>query len=152
MRLKWKLILVHLEIELILTQERCTVCTKHTIGSEIIMDAPDGTPRWCGSCGISFRSVWRQCLCWCKIRAWFAPNIPWAQKSFWTRPRVLIGDETQVEARFGSFEDSVMSVQDRCPVCAKHTIGSKIILDAPVGTPRWRCSSGSSFQFFWKQC
>jgi hypothetical protein len=27
-----------------LTQDRCTVCTKHTIGSEIILDVPSGTP------------------------------------------------------------------------------------------------------------
>jgi hypothetical protein len=27
-----------------------------------------------------------------------------------------------------------VSVQDRCPVCAKRTIGSEIILDAPNGT------------------
>jgi hypothetical protein len=27
-------------------------------------------------------------------------------------------------------------VQDRCMVCAKHTIGSEIVLDAPDGTPR----------------
>jgi len=26
-------------------QDRCTVCAKRTIGSEIILDAPDGTPR-----------------------------------------------------------------------------------------------------------
>jgi hypothetical protein len=44
-RLKWKLISVCLEIVLILTQDRCTVCTEHTIGSETILDAPDGTPR-----------------------------------------------------------------------------------------------------------
>ena len=30
----------------------------------------------------------------------------------------------------------LVSVQDRCMVCAKHTIGSEIILDAPDGTPR----------------
>ena len=29
----------------ILTQDRCTVCVERTIGSEIILDAPDGTPR-----------------------------------------------------------------------------------------------------------
>ena len=29
-------------------QERCTDCTEHTIGSEIILDAPDGTPRVVG--------------------------------------------------------------------------------------------------------
>jgi hypothetical protein len=26
------------------TQDRCTVCAEHVIGSEIISDAPDGTP------------------------------------------------------------------------------------------------------------
>ena len=39
------LILVNLEIVLILTQDRCPVCAERTIGSEIILDAPDGTPR-----------------------------------------------------------------------------------------------------------
>ena len=47
--LKWKLVKVCLEIVLILTQDSCTVCTEHTIGSEIVLDAPDGTPRWRGS-------------------------------------------------------------------------------------------------------
>ena len=32
---------VRLEIVLILTQDRCMVCAEHTIGSEIILDAPD---------------------------------------------------------------------------------------------------------------
>ena len=45
MRLKWMLVSVYLEIVLILMQVRCTVCAKRTIGSEIILDAPDGTPR-----------------------------------------------------------------------------------------------------------
>ena len=36
-RLKWKLDLVYVEIVLILTQDKCT---KHTIGSEIILDTP----------------------------------------------------------------------------------------------------------------
>jgi hypothetical protein len=40
-RFKWKLISIHLEIVLILTQDRCIVCAKHTIGLEIILDAPD---------------------------------------------------------------------------------------------------------------
>ena len=44
-RLKWMLLSVRLEIELLLTQDRCTVCAEHTIGSEIILDAPDVTPR-----------------------------------------------------------------------------------------------------------
>jgi hypothetical protein len=40
-----KLVSVGLEIVLLLTQERCTVCTKCTKGLSIIFDAPDGTPR-----------------------------------------------------------------------------------------------------------
>ena len=43
--LKGKLVLIHLEIVLILTQERYTVCAERTIGLEIILEAPDGTPR-----------------------------------------------------------------------------------------------------------
>ena len=39
------LVSVNLEIVLILTQDRCTVCAERTIGSEIILDAHDGTPR-----------------------------------------------------------------------------------------------------------
>ena len=35
---------VRLEMVLILTQDQCTVCAEHTIGLEIILDAPDGTP------------------------------------------------------------------------------------------------------------
>jgi hypothetical protein len=45
MRLKWKLVLVCLEIVLILTQDRYTVCTECTIGLEIVLDTPYGTPR-----------------------------------------------------------------------------------------------------------
>jgi hypothetical protein len=32
-------------------------------------------------------------------------------------------------------ETMLMSVQDGCAVCAKRTIGSEIILDAPSGAP-----------------
>ena len=35
---------VRLEMVLVLVQDRCTVCTKRTIGSDIVLDAPDGTP------------------------------------------------------------------------------------------------------------
>jgi hypothetical protein len=33
---------------LILTQDRCAVCAKRTIGSEIDLNAPDGSPRRVG--------------------------------------------------------------------------------------------------------
>ena len=39
------LVLVNLEIVLIFMQDRCTVCAERTIGSEIVLDAPGGTPR-----------------------------------------------------------------------------------------------------------
>jgi hypothetical protein len=39
-RLKWKLILVLLEIVLILTQDRCTVCIERTIGSKMVLEDP----------------------------------------------------------------------------------------------------------------
>ena len=39
MRLKRKLVLVHLEVVLILAQDRCMVCAKHTIGLDIIFNA-----------------------------------------------------------------------------------------------------------------
>ena len=42
---QWKLVSARLETVLILTQDRCTVCVEHIIGSEIILDAPDGIPR-----------------------------------------------------------------------------------------------------------
>ena len=43
--LVWKLISVGLEIVVILMQDSCTVCIECTIGSEIVLDAPDGTTR-----------------------------------------------------------------------------------------------------------
>jgi hypothetical protein len=41
----WNLMSVCLEIELVSVQDRWTVCAKHTIGSEIILDAHDGFAR-----------------------------------------------------------------------------------------------------------
>ena len=55
------------------------VCVERTIGSQIILDAPG---------------------------ALFAPNVPSAQKSFWTQPIVPLGDEAEVEARLGPFGHS----------------------------------------------
>jgi hypothetical protein len=44
--------------------------------------------------------------CRCKIGTRFAPNVQKVQKSFWTRAMVLLGDEAQVKACFGSVGDS----------------------------------------------
>jgi hypothetical protein len=45
MRLKWKLGSVYLEIVILLMQDWCMVCVESTVGSEIVLEAPDGTPR-----------------------------------------------------------------------------------------------------------
>jgi hypothetical protein len=65
---------------------------------------------------------------------------------------VLLGDEAQVEARFSPFGDMLIMAQDRCTVCAGRTIGLKIILDGPDGTPRSRGSYGILFWSIWRRC
>jgi hypothetical protein len=35
------------------------------------------------------------------------PNVPLAQKLFWTHPIELLGDVGNVESHFGSFRDNV---------------------------------------------
>jgi hypothetical protein len=42
---KWKLVSDHLEIILMSTQERCTVCAKCTTGMKIFSGTPSGTSR-----------------------------------------------------------------------------------------------------------
>ena len=44
----------------------------------------------------------------------------------------LLGDTGHVESRFSSFGMVLVSVQDRCMVCAKCTIGPETVLDAPM--------------------
>jgi hypothetical protein len=48
----------------------------------------------------------------------------------------LIDDMGLVKSRFHLFGDGVSASARGCKVCAKRTIGSEIILDAPDGTPR----------------
>ena len=48
----------------------------------------------------------------------------------------LLGDVGHVEFRSVRLEMVLLLVQDRCTVCAKRTIGSDTVLDAPDGTPR----------------
>jgi hypothetical protein len=41
----WNLVLVNLEIVLVSVQDRSMVCAKHTVGSDIVLDTPNSTPR-----------------------------------------------------------------------------------------------------------
>jgi hypothetical protein len=45
MWVRWNLVSVRLETVFVSVQDRCTVCAKHTIGSEIILEALGGSPR-----------------------------------------------------------------------------------------------------------
>ena len=51
-------------------------------------------------------------------------------------PMVLLGDKAQVEGHYGPIGHSANLTQDRCMVCVEHTLGLKVILDEPDGTPR----------------
>ena len=42
----WNLVSVHLETVLASVQDSCTVCAKRTIGTGIILDKIDGTPKY----------------------------------------------------------------------------------------------------------
>jgi hypothetical protein len=55
----WNLVSVHLKIVSVSLQYWYMVCAEHKIGSKIVLDAPDGTPRGRGSSGSSFQSVCR---------------------------------------------------------------------------------------------
>ena len=118
-----------------MTQDRCTVCAERTIGSEIVLDANDGTPRKWGyvesrfspfgdGVSVGARLVHGLCQMYHRLR-----------KLVWTHLMVLPGDEAEVKAHFGPLEDSANLDADRCMVCAERTIGSEIILDVPDGTP-----------------
>ena len=55
---------------------------------------------------------------------------------------VPLGDEAQVEARFGLSDIVLILTHDRCMVCVERTIGTEIILDAPEGPSRmWNLTS-----------
>jgi hypothetical protein len=103
---KWKLILVHLEILLISTQDWCTVCVERATGSEIILGALDGTPRYVGLVEARF-DPFGDSVPWPKIDARFASNVPRAWKSFWPHPGDLLGGMGQMESHFGPFRDCV---------------------------------------------
>ena len=49
---------------------------------------------------------------------------------------VLLGDEAQLEVVLVCLEMVLILMQDQCTVYAERTIGSKIVLHAPDGTPR----------------
>ena len=71
-----------------------------------------------------------------QIGAWFVTNVPQAQNSFWMHLLELQGEWVMSNLILICLNTVLVSVQDRCTVCAKHTIGLEIVLDAPDGTLR----------------
>jgi hypothetical protein len=63
-------------------------------------------------------------------------KVPQAHKSFWTHPMEVLGDVGMWNLILVHLEIVLVSVQDRCMVCTKRTVGLEIILDTPDGTPR----------------
>jgi hypothetical protein len=113
----WNLVSVHLDTVLVSVQDNCMVCAKRTIGSEIILGAPDGTSKWRGSSGCSFR---------------FILDAPDGLRQTYHQLRNLVGHTrwyskvTRIKWKLDSIrlEIELILTQDRCTVCAEHTIGS----------------------------
>jgi hypothetical protein len=86
-------------------QERCTVCAKCTIYVEIILDAPDGTPKWWGS---SESSVYLGIVFFLmQDKRTICVELTIASKIVWTHPMELLGDVGHVESRFFPFEEAI---------------------------------------------
>jgi hypothetical protein len=129
---KWNLFLVHMKIVLMSVQDRCMVCTECTIGSEIILDPPDGTPTWRGSSeahigpfgdnvNLDARMVHGLYRMFHRLRNHFGCTR-WYTYVTWIKLKLILVH----------LEIVLMSTQDRCTVCAEHVTGSEMILDAPM--------------------
>jgi hypothetical protein len=127
---------VGLEIVLILTQDRCTVCTECTIGSQIVFDAPDGLVSDMGrvdsrfspfgdSVSVGARSVHGLHRTYHRHRNDFG-RTRWV--SLVMRHKWKLGSVR--------LEMGLLLMHDWCTVCVKRTVGSEIVLVAPDLTPR----------------
>jgi hypothetical protein len=144
----WNLCLVRLETMLV--QHKCTVCAKRTIGSEVIWTHPkvllgDRLKSKLNSVHLEIVRTLTQDRCLLLRRMYHRlingfGRTRWNSLVMWVMWS-LISVHLDTE---------LVSVQHRCMVCAKHTIGSKIILDAPDGTTRPRVSSRSLFRSVWR--
>jgi hypothetical protein len=126
---------VRLEIVLFLTQDRCTVCTERTIGSQIVWDAPDGLVSdmarvefrfspFGDSASVSARQVHGLHQTYHRHRNCFGR----------TRWDSLV---IRLMGKLGSvcLEIVLFLMHDWCTVCVKRTVHSEIVLEAPDGTP-----------------
>jgi hypothetical protein len=125
----WNLSSFRFEKVLVLVQDSCTVCAKHTIGSR----------------GSSESSVCLEIVLILAQDRWtVCVERTIGSETFWTHLMELTGGMGHVESLFFPFGDSVSVVQDRCMVCARCTIGLKVVLDAPDATTSLRGSTENS--------
>ena len=105
--MKSKLISVHLEIVLISAQDRCMVCTECTMGMEIILGTPDGTPsltlvnRKLISIRLEIVLISSQDRCMVCTECTTCVEIALGT------PESYLGNVCRVEACFGLFSDSI---------------------------------------------
>ena len=102
----WNLTYFSLEIVLVSVQDRCTICAKRTIGSEIILDAPDGTPRLRGSCGISLLFCLETVLVLVQDRCMVCTRRTIGSEIILDATDGTTRYKAQVEAHFSLFRDS----------------------------------------------
>ena len=86
-------------------QYSCTLCVERTIGLEISLYAPDGTPRQRGSCGILFHPL-EIVLVSMEDRCAVCAKRTIGLEIFWTHLMELLGDEGHVNSHFCLFGDS----------------------------------------------
>jgi hypothetical protein len=145
---KRTLISVHLEVVLTSIKYRWTVCTKCTMGMEIFMGKPNGTPRWCGEAcfglfgycvNLDTRYMRGLRKTYHRLRNHFG-HTRWYSYMTWVKWKVVLVH----------LEIMLISTQDRCLVCTERTKGTEIFKGASNGAPWWRGSNGSSFRSVWR--
>ena len=81
-------------------KDRCMVCTRRTIGSEIVLDATDGTTRYKAQVEAHFGPCWRRCKWYHYLEVVLAVVLAHFGSSKW----------------YHYLEVVLASVQDRCMV------------------------------------
>jgi hypothetical protein len=88
----WNLVAIRLEMVLVSVQDWCTVCAKRNIGSEIVSNTHTMVLLGDEALLEAHFGPFGDSANLSKRGARFAPDIPWAQKSFLTHPVDLLGD------------------------------------------------------------
>ena len=88
-------------------QYSCTLCVECTIGMEIGLDAPDGTPRWRVSLSNPVSDSLEIVLVSVQDRCTVCVKHTIGLEIFWTHLMELLGDMGHVKSHFGLFGDSV---------------------------------------------